>query len=131
MFIGCERGNYPDHYYIEGIESLEELQEYIQKQMPIMGRKVDHRYNRSAVLREDTYCGLIYLNNYLNIYKASLYFIDQELLNQLNQEKCKSCTEYNDGWGCFSRYKPDDENICANYNEPKSKIQKKWFRFWR
>lgn len=130
MFIGCERGSYPDYYYIEDIESLEELQEYIQKSMPIMGRKVNHKYNSSAVLQEDTYRGLIYLNNYLNIYKSALYFIDQKRFEEL-KTNCKTCTNYNETWGCSSKYKPDDETICANYKAPKSKLQKNWFKFWR
>lgn len=131
MFIRCETQNYPDYYYIDGIESLEELQEYVKNNMPIMGRKIEHRYVRSAVLEDDCYPTLVYLNNYLNIYKTNLYFIDEKLLNKLQKEKCSTCLNYCQYWeGCDSRYKPDETNICANYREPK-KVKKKWFKLWR
>lgn len=132
MFIGCENSSgYPDYYYIENIETLEELQEYIQNKMPIIGYKVEYKYKNSAVLKENTYKGLVYLNNYLNIFKAYLYFIEPEQLDRLDEKRCKICTKNNNMFGCMSKYKPDVEKLCANYDEPKSKIKKKWYKLCR
>lgn len=132
MFIGCEKvSGYSDRYYIEGAQTLEELQEYIKKEMPVMGRKIERRHLNSAVLEYDTYITLIYLNNYTNIYEATLHFIDIEDLEKIQNDRCKVYKNYDNMFGCTERYKPDEIDGCANYVEPKTEIKKKWLRFWR
>lgn len=133
MFVGCkDSSGYPDYYYIDNVNTLEELQEYVQNKMPVMGMKVDHRYNRSAVLKSDCYKTLIYLNNYFEVYKSNLYFVEEDFLEDLLKEKCRNCLNYDDRYfGCEARFKPDDENMCANYKAPNIRIGKKWLKFWR
>lgn len=118
MFIGCDDSTgYSDYYWIDNINSLEELQNYIQNKLPIMGSKVSSRFRRSIVSKDDTYSTLIYLNNYNNIFTASLYFMNDEDIDRLIKERCNSCKNYNYTFGCFSRFRPQEEIQCSNYTE--------------
>lgn len=130
MFIGCENSSgWNDYYFIEGVESLEELQSYVQNKMPVLGRKVDRKLKRTIAIEEDSITSLIYLNNYYNIFLATLYFMSKKEHKKLEEEKCITCLKFG-SFGCQSKFNPDDLKMCGNYKEPVTKIRKSWIKFW-
>ncbi|MNK84467.1 hypothetical protein D3C87_1043160 [compost metagenome] len=117
MFIGCEKAtsSWNDYYWVDNVETLEELMEQIQNKIPIMGKKVDHKYLYTVVAASDIYPTLIYLSSYTNVYKANLFFLEDKKLEEVMNEQCKNCIHNDNFLGCTMRYKPDNDKRCANF----------------
>nr|WP_082970869.1 DUF3939 domain-containing protein [Mycobacterium sp. E3298] len=130
MFIRCEKAGsgWGDFYWIENVQSIEELQEYLQNHMPVMGFKIDYRHKSTIVIKEDIELNLIYLNNYLNLAERRFYFMTTEEYNILNESKCKKCSNYDSVFGCIKKYRPDQNIGCVNYEETVTVSFKEWLK---
>jgi len=133
MFIQCTGqaafgGRTSDIFYIENINNLDELNDYMQTKQPLKCKAPNAYYLWTIAAKDKMGDRLIYLNNYLKINKVNYYLKDKEERQYIYDNVCKGCTMSD---GSLSntlrcRYDDDGNGNCLNYEEPFSLV--KWFK---
>ncbi len=117
MLIACSNGEWSDIYYVEEVDTLEELQEYVKEKRPVLCYKTSYIYRGRISLYEEMSKELVYLDNYKHIYEPVRYLMTKEELDKLTKIQCHNC-QWGDGSLSGSlrcRYEPDNDGGCVNY----------------
>ncbi|GAV11464.1 hypothetical protein [Paenibacillus sp. NAIST15-1] len=124
MFIECYGdytivGRISDVFYIEGVESLEELQEIIKSKTPIECWEPTMYDKGRIAYSEGLRKRIVYLNNYMKIKQRHFYLLDQNERKEIENKVCKTC-KCNDGsfTGALScNYHASSNEGCLNYEK--------------
>jgi len=116
MLIRCETSNNYNRFYISNINTMQELKEYADKNIPLECYMLDGRYKHSIYLDKEMTLVHLYLNNYLQYYEIYGYIFNQEELNNVHKTICCNClyNDYNYDLNC--EYIKNDI-WCKNYME--------------
>lgn len=124
MIIKCEGNNAwggrtTDYFVVEGIHSLDELNEYIKNEQPIKCKEVTAKSNFRIIWEEELMDRIVYLNNYLKISEPYLIIMNKSEREAFYERNCNKCTC---GDGSLSGalrcdYIPSEEGGCLNFDE--------------
>jgi hypothetical protein len=124
MFIKCSGehafgGRTSDIFYIENMNSLDELDEYVTNKVPIKCKEPDTFYKWNIAAQEQMPNRLVYLNNYLKISKIHYYLMNKEERKYIYDNICKGCSMDNEALSSALRcsYVDDGKGGCKNYEE--------------
>jgi NTP pyrophosphatase (non-canonical NTP hydrolase) len=128
MIIRCETQNDYDRFYIPDKNSLDELKEYAENNMPIKCYKLGCRSKYSIYLEEELKEVYLYLNNYLHYYNVLGYLMTEDEYEKIQEEQCKKCKNYSYNWGCNNCYEKSKNDICLNFEEEIVVTFKQWIK---
>lgn len=122
MIIRCETNNDWNRFYLPDINSMQELKEYADKNIPVECYMLGGRHRHSIYLEEDMRFVHLYLNNYLQYYEITAYILTEEKLDKINKTVCLNCYNNHDYDLCCKYIK--EELGCKNYIEKPITISK-------
>lgn len=112
-------GRTSDVFVIQEYDTLDELQEHIEKHLPIKCKEPTEYSKRWIINQDRLRDRIVYLHNYLKIQEANYDIMTTKEIKELEQYICKTCTN-NDGTflGAIKcGYSADELGKCVNYDE--------------
>lgn len=121
LIISCKKSSGGvDHYVLPEMESIEQVREYARKELPIECYSTFYIHKRN-ILEADCFrkC-FVYLNNYISFSDVTTTYFTmfEDDVKRLQKEKCNTCKNKDNIFGCSIGYKQGEELIdCLNYEE--------------
>ena len=114
MFIRCETNNKWDRFYIPNIETMKDLKEYADKDMPIECYKLTFNHFGDIYFKEENQLVHLYLNNFLYYKQIEISMMSESEWELLYKNNCKNCT-HNSSYHC--RFEFTLEDNCKSFKK--------------
>lgn len=128
MLITCVTSNgYENKFYLPSINSIDELKEYADKNIPIKCFEAYHMTCNDVFIKEALKECYVYLNNYM-YYKVTddkYNVLTYKENNFLVKTYCNNCSNTN-SYGCLKFYNKSEDLSCKNFEKCFS--FKEWFK---
>lgn len=120
MLIRCESNNNSDDFYLPEFNSLDEIKEYANNNIPIKCYKAFYVEGNGQVrITNEMRVTYLYLNNYLHYYDITKHYglMTRETYNKASKTYCSKCKykNINRFWGC--QYPMNNDGTCGCYEK--------------